>query len=472
MAGFRLARVTRACAAFAALVLVGRAVRAQTDGSLPAPVRAAVDQTVREVLAATGAPGASIAVVADGRLAYVRAYGHARVEPPMPATPEMRFAVGSISKQFTAAAILMLAEEKKLSLDDRVGRFLPALARANDVTIRQVLSHTSGYRDYWPQDYVPPFMLRPITADALLERWGRIPLDFEPGTEYQYSNTGYVVAGRIAEKTGGMPLLELLRTRLFGPLAMHSVLDVDAARLTEADPVGYLRYALGPPRAAPKEGRGWLFAAGELAMTASDLAAWNLAMIEKRILTAASWNEMQTEIRLKNGLGTRYGLGIGVSSMDGHRLLSHGGEVSGFTATNAVLPDDRAAISVLINQDSSSGSEEIARRIAPLLVANPADAAAAVRSRQILEGLQDGRLDRSLFTENANAYFTREAVRDFASSLSPLGKIQDFRATGRRERGGMTFRGYDAKFASRTIQILERDMPDGKIEQYQVSAKP
>ena len=113
----------------------------------------------------------------------------------MPATTEMRYSIGSISKQFTAAAILLLAEDRKLSLDDKVAQWLPGLTRANDVTMRQVLSMTSGYQDFWPQDYVMPPMMLPTTAQQIMNGWAKIPLDFEPGTKWQYSNTNYVIAG-------------------------------------------------------------------------------------------------------------------------------------------------------------------------------------------------------------------------------------------------------------------------------------
>ncbi len=189
-------------------------------------VRQKIDDAARQVLASTGAPAASIAVVKDGQIAYLQAYGDAKIDPRTPARPEMRFSIGSISKQFTATAILMLAEQGKLALDDPVSRFLPTLTRAAEVTIRQLLSHTSGYQDYWPQDYVPPFMLQPITADKLLDLWARKPLDFDPGTQWQYSNTGYVIAGLIVEKAAGMPLVEFLRQRVFTPLGMAGVADV------------------------------------------------------------------------------------------------------------------------------------------------------------------------------------------------------------------------------------------------------
>src|SRR5205085_3566478 len=142
----------------------------------------------------------------------------------------------------------------KLSLDDTVSKWLPDLTRAGDVTLRQVLSMTSGYQDFWPQDYVMPPMMLPTDARKILNGWAKIPLDFEPGTKWQYSNTNYVIAGLIIEKASGMPIIDFLRTRIFTPLHMTTVFDVDAAPLPDGDAGRYLRYALGPLRTAPKEG--------------------------------------------------------------------------------------------------------------------------------------------------------------------------------------------------------------------------
>src|SRR5947208_4038119 len=147
----------------------------------------------------------------------------------------------------------MLQEQGKLSLDDKVGKFLPDLTRANEVTIRQLLSHTSGYQDYWPQDYVMPGMLKPTTSQEIMARWAKIPLDFDPGTKWQYSNTNYVIAGQLVEKVSGKPLMALLQERIFQPLEMNSVFDVDSAPLPASDATGYYRHALRPLRAAPKE---------------------------------------------------------------------------------------------------------------------------------------------------------------------------------------------------------------------------
>jgi D-alanyl-D-alanine carboxypeptidase len=462
-------RTTRLIAIASILAGHALAVAAQTEPSLDPKTKAAVDAAAGDVLAASKVPSASIAVVQNGRLVYARAYGDARLEPRTPATAEMRYSIGSISKQFTATAILMLAEEGKLSLDDPVGRFLPDLARAKDVRIRQLLSHTSGYRDYWPQDYVPPFMRQPATAEQILTRWAKQPLDFEPGSQYQYSNTGYVAAGAIVEKASGTPLLEFLTKRIFAPLGMKSVTDVDRGRLTESDPTGYVRYGLGPLRAAPKEGPGWLFAAGELAMTPSDLAKWNVSIIERRLLKPASYAEMSREVMLTNGVGAGYGLGLDVGLVSGHRQLSHGGEVSGFVSSNLVFPDDRSAVTVLTNQDANDAAATLSGKIARFLFESRDGASAGeARARRILEGLQKGTLERALFTENANAYFSDEALRDFAAGLGPLGAPSKVEQTGQRDRGGMTFRGFDATFANGKAEIWERDMPDGKVEQFQV----
>ena len=442
------------------------------QGPLPPSTRTAIDSAARAVLAATGAPSASIAVVRDGAILYTNAYGLARLDPKTPAVASMRYSIGSISKQFTATAILLLAERHKLSLDDKVGRWFPELTRANEVSVRQILSMTSGYQDYWPQDYVMPPMLEPTTARRIVDEWARKPLDFDPGTRWQYSNTNYVIAGLIVEKASGMPLVDFLRKEIFTPLHMTSVFISDEGALPATDAQRYLRYALGPPRPAPKEGRGWLFAAGELAMTASDLARWDISVIDQKILTPASYRTQQTTMLLQNGTATGYGLGVDVGTIDGHRLISHNGEVSGFTAQNDVYPDDRTAVVVLANLDATGAPGQIARRIADALFAatDAATAKSTAQARAIFIGLQRGSIDRSLFTANANAYFSAAALADFASSLGPLGPPTEVVQTRQSLRGGMTFRAFRVRMGGKSVTVTTFTTPDGKLEQYQVEA--
>ena len=444
---------------------------AQTEPTLAPQLRSSIDEIARSVLQTTGVPSASIAVVQDGKIAYVQAYGNARLDPNMAATSAMRYSIGSISKQFTAAAILLLAEEGKLSLNDAVSKYVPGLTRGDEVTIRELLSHTSGYQDYWPQDYVPPLMLQPISAEGIMDRWARKPLDFDPGTKWQYSNTNYVIAGVIVEKVSGMPLLQFLSQHVFTPLQMKSVADTNQNKLPPTDPGGYFRYALGPLHPAPKEGRGWMFAAGELAMTAEDLARWDISMMDETVLKPASYQEMETEVLLKDGVGTRYGLGVQVMNVNGHRVLEHSGEVSGFTAENIVLPDDKLAVAVLTNQDAAEAASEIGNQVRAQLVSamNPQDPKQDALIRNIYDGLQQGKIDRSLFTDNANAYFTEQALKDYAASLGPLGAPEGFAQTRSSSRGGMTARIYEVRYAKKNLVIIIYEMPDGKIEQYLIA---
>lgn len=464
------------CAVALVCVMAAGALSLAAQSALPAAAASGIDTAAAEVLKATGVPSASVAVVQGGKVAYVKAYGMARLDPAMAAEPGMQYSIGSISKQFTAALALLLVQDGKLKLDDPVGKYLPGLTRANEVTIRQVLSMTSGYQDFWPEDYVMTSMMKPTDPQHILDVWGKKPLDFEPGTQWQYSNTNYVIAGRIVEIAGGEPLIEQLQKRIFRPLKMTGVFNADASRLPANDPTGYYQHALGPLRPAPLEGQGWMFAAGELAMPASDLALWNISMMDRTLLAQTSYDTMFTEVKLKDGKGTGYGLGVEVGTRNGHRFIEHSGEVSGFVSENIVFPDDKVAVTVLTNEDASSAAGALARKIMPLVLggapggASAETAAAEKRALDIFTGLQDGKLDRSQLTPLCDAYFTPEAIEDFASSLKPLGVPTSFKQVAEEKRGGMTFRVFNVGFAGKQVRVTVYEEPDGKLEQYLVIA--
>ncbi|MGC9158682.1 MAG: serine hydrolase domain-containing protein [Terracidiphilus sp.] len=455
-----------------AMGLASASVAAETIDTLNPDQRGKIDRIARQVLQQTGVPSASIAVVQKGKIVYTHAYGEARLAtaeaPALAATPEMRYSIGSISKQFTAAAILMLEQEGKLSLDDPVGKYVPGLTRGSQITIREILSHTSGYQDYWPEDYVMAPMLKPESAGQILDTWGRKPLDFEPGTQWQYSNTNYVIAGRIVEAVSGEPLMEFLAARIFRPLGMQSVWNSDQRPLGKDEPMGDYRHALGPLRPAPKEGRGWMFAAGELAMTAHDLALWDQSLIAEDLLRPASYKQMFTEVKLKDGKGTHYGLGVEVVTLDGHRAIEHSGEVSGFVSDNIVLPGSGAAIAVLTNQDAVDAAVEMARLAAPVVAGYP-PTAPEKQALAIYRGLQQGRIDRRLLTSNLNGYFTAQALSDFQSSLAPLGEPLSLRQLKEELRGGMTFRSFEIVYPARRLRLTTYTCSDGKLEQYLIA---
>jgi CubicO group peptidase (beta-lactamase class C family) len=445
------------------------AARAQTVDAIDPALRTRIDQIAATVLDETGVPSASVAVVRGGKLVYTHAYGKAQLDPPKAATPEMRYSIGSISKQFTAAAILLLQEQGKLSLDDAVGKYVPGLTRGDEVTIRQILSHTSGYQDYWPEDYVMTPMLKPETAQQIIDTWAKKPLDFDPGTKWQYSNTNYVIAGLIVEKVSGQKLMDFLGAHIFHPVGMKSVWNSDEEKLTHTDATPYYRHALGPLRAAPKEGRGWLFAAGELAMTAHDLALWDESMLAQSVLSSKSYKEMFTEVKLKDGKGTHYGLGVQVFESDGRRRIVHGGEVSGFVSDNDVRVDEGVAVVVLTNQDAVNAASTIGRMAADAALGADSGTPAERQAKAIYRDLQQGRIDRSLLAPNLNDYFTQEALDDFRSSLGPLGEPFSFRQIDDGLRGGMTYRIFRIIHADKRLTLSTYTYPDGKLEQFLVA---
>jgi len=206
-------------------------------------------------------------------------------------------------------------------------------------------------------------------------------------------------------------------------------------------------------------------------MLAQDLAKWDISIIDQKVMKSSSYAELEREGLLKNGLATGYGLGVKLENAAGHRQISHSGEVSGFTAQNIVLPDDRVAVAVLTNQDAARAADQIANGIAPLLVASndPATPAKQEEARKVFEGLQHGSIERSLFTDNANAYFGEQALKDFAAGLGPLKAPQEFVQVRQDLRGGMTLRVYRVKFAQKTLRAWTYEMPDGKLEQYQIA---
>ena len=316
-----------------------------------------------------------------------------------------------------------------------------------------------------------PLMVEPVPPEGLMDRRARKPLDYEPGTKWQYSNTGYVIAGRIVEKVSGKPLFQFLQERIFTPLRMTTAHDFDREPLSAGNASGYTSFALGPPRAAGASGAGWLFGAGELAMTAEDLARWDISIINRSLLSESSYRALEAETLLTSGVGARYGLGVDVELKSQRRKLAHGGEVVGFTAENVVYPDDRTAIVVLVNMYPSRATSQIADKLAALVFeqAQATDDAKTAQARAIFDGLQQGRFDRSLFTDNANYYFSDVAIADFKSSLAPLGAPTEFKHKRTWLRGGMTGRSYEAKFTDRTLRVWTYEMPDGKLEQYQVA---
>ncbi|UYY58828.1 serine hydrolase domain-containing protein [Sphingomonas sp. S2-65] len=455
--------------ALAAALLFATPAAAQT---LTPDQTARVDQIVAQALAGAQVPSASIAIVRDGKIVYAKAYGDQG--PGLPrTTADARYPIASVSKQFTAAAVLLLEDESKLDLDDKVAKYLPEVSGADRITIRQLLSHTAGLQDYWPQDYSFAAMEKPTTPQGIVDRWGKKPLDFEPGSAWQYSNTGYVIAGMIVEKVSGMKLMAYLDARIFKPLGMHPI-DQDKA-IGKGFPQPTHRFALGPVRPAKPAAPGWLWAAGELAMTASDLAKWDIARIDRSVLAPDDWKEQETEVRLADGSPSHYGLGVSLGEHDGTPTVSHGGEAVGFLSENLVIPDKRYAVVALVNADFGNVQGTITDGITDLLypsaqAATPSlDQTRDALARKLYDQLRAGTLDRSLLTQDAAYYFDATATADYRASLGALGEPQAFVPLGKpRLRGGFVNRNYGITYAGQHLVAITyaEPGPEGRFEQF------
>jgi CubicO group peptidase (beta-lactamase class C family) len=430
-----------------------------------------IDQLVGKTLSDTGVPSASIAIVRDGKIVFTRAYGKAN--EGLPARPDLPYQIASNSKQFTAMALMLLEDEGKLSLDDHVTKFLPGISGGDRITIRQLLSHTSGLQDFWPQDYMFADMTRPTAPQGIVDKWAKKPLDFEPGTRWQYSNTGYVVAGMIAEKVSGEPLVSFLNRRIFAPLGMTSVKDQDDTN-TPAFPAGYHRYGLGSVRVAQQPGRGWLYAAGELSMTAEDLAKWDIARMNRALIPASDWVEQETPVLRTDARSNGYGLGVSNHYDRERHIIDHGGEAVGFLTQNSLYPESKAAIVVFTNADFSRATDTLTEGIEKIVLDSPEPALSGEGDRiadvrAVYDQLAGGKIDRSKFTQHLNDYFDATVLGDYRTSLAPLGpptSIKPLRTP--RLRGGFVNRNFSIQYPNKTLTLVTYAEPgaSGRFEQY------
>ena len=462
----------RTCTALIALAAASPALARPLN---PAEI-AQVDKLVAKTLADTGVPSAEIAIIRDGKLVLSKAYGKAN--EALPANPSLPYQIASNSKQFTAMALLLLEDEGKLSLDDHVSKYIPGITEGDKITLRQLLSHESGLQDFWPQDYSFVDMEQPTTPQHIIDKWAKKPLDFEPGTRWQYSNTGYVVAGMIAEKVSGMPLLTFLNQRIFGPLGMHP-LDQDDTN-TAAFPAGYHRFALGPVRVAQPPARGWLYAAGELSMTAADLAKWDIARMSRSLIPARDWVEQETPVLRSDGRTNGYGLGVYNQYQRDRHVIDHGGEAVGFLTQNTVYPDTKDAIIVFTNADFSGATDTLTEGIEKIALDSPEPALSGEGDRlgevrAIYDGLAGGSLDRSKLTQNLNYYFDATALADYRSSLSRLGEPSSITINrAPRLRGGFVNRNYTIHYAGgKDLTLVTYAEPGvtGRWEQFMIMPK-
>ena len=320
------------------------------------PTRATFDAIAKWALDTRTAPGFSMVVVHDGKIVYARGFGVADVKTRTPVTPETRFAIGSVSKQFAAVSILLLAERGELSLDDHLSAYLPAMPNARRITVRELLNQTSGLHNFpssaehhWP-------LHGPIEPDTLFEILETDRSDFTPGTKWEYSNTNYATLAAIVAAVSGVPYGDFLQRNIFEPLHMTASGSGYEAQAGTATP-----YRGVAPYARQRDlSLDLFYGAGGVVSTASDLAAWDLALMQGRLLGASSMQELWSAGTLATGARVPYAMGFVPTILDGHREVWHNGLTpgAGGYCFNAIFPDDELAVIVLSNGARFSGKPE------------------------------------------------------------------------------------------------------------------
>ena len=337
-------------------------------------VSAKVDDVVRAQLRKQKIPGIGLGVMRDGKIIKATGYGLANVELNVSVKPESIFQTGSVGKQFTATAVMMLVEEGKLGLDDKITKYFPeAPAAWKAVTVRHLLTHTSGIADYggeestmgkgvinFRQDY---------TEDDLVPIFSAMPMDFQPGEKWKYSNTGYVILGVLIHRVTGKFYGDFLQERIFHPLGMTSTRIISEVDIIPGRTTGY-RLLKGELK-----NQEWVSpslnttADGALYTNVYDLAKWDAALYTEKLLKKASFDQMWTPVKLNNGTNYNYGFGWGVQEANGHRLLAHDGAWQGFTMNISRYVDDRLTIVVFTNLDeNNSRPAAIARAVAAIYI--------------------------------------------------------------------------------------------------------
>jgi CubicO group peptidase (beta-lactamase class C family) len=333
------------------------------------------------------------------------------------------------------------------------------------------MNHTSGYPDYYPLDFMDRRMLKDISAADLGKEYAGGKLDFEPGSRYSYSNTGYILLGDIAEKVSGESLGTFLTKRIFKPLEMTNTRYLNASDLPNRA-VGHWSFALGAPEKASDEPPGWLAGAGGIWSTANDMLKWDLAIASGKVFKPETFKVMTTPRTLRDGRISNYGCGLATGESHGERTLGHSGAVFGFLANNVVFPRSRSAVVLLSNTEHvrpnalfRSLVELVAKDHGTLPVPKIDGPAAKEVVLEFFKQWQEGKIDRAKLGEEFNFFMSEERVKDAAPRLKALGTPSKVEATSGSERGGMEVVVVTLTFKDKVVKASLYRTPDGKIQQ-------
>jgi D-alanyl-D-alanine carboxypeptidase len=339
----------------------------------PADLRERADALLAEAFAADG-PGAAVIITDDGETVYAGGRGLADVEARTPITPQTVFRVGSITKQFTAAVVLQLVDEGRISLDDPVSRFLPDYPQPGaGATVRQLLNHTVGIQPYTA---IPGFMVeantnRPYTTEQMIALFRDLPAPSRPGERFAYNNSGYVLLGAIVESVTGMPWHQAVEQRIARPLGLqtlrYGVGEAEMPRMAR----GYTSGEQGV-RPANRIHMSVPHAAGGLIASVEDMARWAQALHHGRVVSAQSYARMIAPTVMADGTTVPYAFGLSNSDIRGRHAIEHGGGIFGFSTDSLYIPEEDLFIAVFTNSDEPNAAPGLVmRRLAAMAVGDP-----------------------------------------------------------------------------------------------------
>jgi CubicO group peptidase (beta-lactamase class C family) len=356
------------CAAIAVL-LAAPLVHAAPDASQDAAAR--IDQALSATYKAD-APGVTVIVVKDGKTLLRKAYGLADVEHKLPLAPDTPMRLGSITKQFTSTAILMLVDEGKIKLDDDITVYLPDYpTQGKKISIEHLLTHTSGIVSYTGKPGYMAGMQKDVSVQQMVDSFKNDPLEFAPGSRYKYNNSGYFLLGAIIEKVSGQTYDKFVEQRIFVPLGMTRTAYEGHERDKAQRALGYSGAPGGFKPTMPLS-MTQPYAAGSLVSTVDDLARWDAAVSSGKLLKAASWQRAFTPYTLADGASTKYGYGWSVGKLQGTPMISHGGGINGFNTYALRLPAEKVYVAVLSNVDSGlMQADDAAMRAAAIAIGKP-----------------------------------------------------------------------------------------------------
>lgn len=331
-----------------------------------------IDAIVRRAIERQHLPGISIAVTCEGQTLFARGYGMRNIGEALPADADTIYSIASVSKQFAVAALMQLAERGRLRLDDKLSRYFSWHPYGETVELRHLLNHTSGIPDYFPVENLDRIGFVDASPRDIAETVLNRPPAFEPGAEYQYSNTGYVLLGAVIEAVAEQSYAEYLETHFFKSLDMTRTAVDDAPVIRSNVAIGYTSFALGPLQIARDYHPSWEFATGGLSSTVNDLRKWNRALRRGNVVSTESYAQMTTASVLDNGHPVNYGFGLGVSDVNGIREIRHTGGLPGMSTDNTTYPDRDIDIIAFVNLDGCSMYATVVRPILALLLDDPA----------------------------------------------------------------------------------------------------